>query len=497
MSMKSKSTTIDICWAIAIALMVALLLSASKAWGRRHKQIPRPAPTPAVPLNVGVSEVQEALPSVSSETAEIKGEAKPIAQLQDLHYPIRVLIYQGSGPIRLSSVTEPSSSLYPPSCQLNSPNLVIDGCLSENATYEVQLKCDNSEVLSCTSGRVLQIGRTLYRGCVKVERSNNTISLINYVSLEDYLRGVVPKELLCSAPEAVKAQAVVARTYAWARRSSGKTYDVDCSTASQVYGGASAEAAISDQAVVETAGQVLTYNGKLASQTLYHSSCGGRTESPLYVYGTVSEPYLTNVSCLNEEGQADCVASPHSSWQARWSKAELGQELSQYFGKNLPPVASLEVVEQGPSGRVSKLKIYFEDGSSTLLEYGAVRSALRFKDESGKIRSLPSAKFTIIEGCSKRAESKFEAIEQPEPVLGQILDLLGTEKALEKKADLASSTEQSDSVVLSGQGWGHGVGMCQWGAIGMAKRGADYFQILARYFVGTRIDSLEDLPSAV
>ena len=80
------------------------------------------------------------------------------------------------------------------------------------------------------------------------------------------------------------------------------------------------------------------------------------------------------------------------------------------------------------------------------------------------------------------------------PIMGQVLNLVEAEKDLEEEiADLRQPDKQSNYVTLSGQGWGHGVGMCQWGAMGMAKRGKDYRQILARYFVDTKIDSLENL----
>lgn len=496
--MKIKLTIINLNLVAVLMVMALLLMGSDQAWSRRHKQLPQPTPTSAVPL-YGEDASATIFPNdddtrrPGSATQETKLNTEPIDQLQDLHNPIRVLIYQGSGSVKLRTVAEPSPSLYPASYRFDSDNLIIDGLLSEASECEIKLN-SNGEIFSCAAGYVLQVRGTLYRGCIKVERDVDSFKLINYVALEDYLRGVVPKELLCNSLEAVKAQAVVARTYALARCFSNTTYDVDCGTRSQVYGGASAEAAISDRAVAETNGLVLTYHGKLANQTLYHSACGGKTESPLYVYGSYSEPYLMSVDCIDEQGVADCASSPYASWQVRWSKDELGQELSQYFGKKLGSVVGLEVVEQGPSGRVAKLKVHFENDSTMLLEYGAIRSALRFKDAAGNVRSLPSAKFSITEGLFESPEAKIAHSEQMTPIMGQVLNLVEAEKDLEEEiADLRQPDKQSNYVTLSGQGWGHGVGMCQWGAMGMAKRGKDYRQILARYFVDTRIDSLENL----
>lgn len=496
--MKTKLTTINLNLVAALMVMALLLVGSDQAWSRRHKQFPQPAPTSAVhlygeeaPTTVSPNGDDTRQPSSAPQSTELNSEF--VDQLQDLHNPIRVLIYQGSSSVRLCTVAEPSPSLYPSSYRLDSDNLIVDGRLSEASECEITLN-GSGEIFSCAAGYMLQVRGTLYRGCIKVERDADNFRLINCLSLEDYLRGVVPKELLCNSLEAVKAQAVVARTYALARCFSNKTYDVDCGTRSQVYGGASAEAAISDRAVAETMGLVLTYRDKLANQTLYHSACGGKTENPLYVYGSYSEPYLVSVDCVDEQGIADCASSPYASWQASWSKDELGQELSQYFGKKLGSVVGLEVVEQGPSGRVAKLKVHFENDSAMLLEYGAVRSALRFKDSAGNIRSLPSSKFTITEGLFKSPEAEITHPKQTVPIMGQVLNLIETEKDLEEEiADLRQPGKQSNYIVLSGQGWGHGVGMCQWGAMGMAKRGKDYRQILARYFVDTKIDSLENL----
>ncbi|MGM9998713.1 MAG: SpoIID/LytB domain-containing protein [Candidatus Bruticola sp.] len=430
------------------------------------------------------------------DTSGVSPHNERIAQLEGLSCPIRVLIYQGRGPVRVSLKPEPSPSFCPSAYQ-GGADLVINGRATGQSTAEIGQDEASAEIVSCASGFVLQIGSEAYRGCLKAERLSGSLYVVNYLSLEDYLRGVIPKELLCSAPEAMKAQAVAARTYAWARRSNNKVWDVDCSTNSQVYGGAAVETIQSDRATADTAGQVLTYNGRLADQTLYHSACGGQTESPLYIYGSESAPYLASVECVNEDGEADCSASGYYSWQARWSETELGQELSQYFGKKLGPVSGLEIAEQGPSGRVSKLRIHFQNGSTETLEYGAVRSAMRFKDASGRYRSLPSAKFVIVSGNYMQTEPKRQEFQEELPALGQVLNLLDTEYSTlnsNSEAPVVECEHEPGYIVVSGQGWGHGGGMCQWGAIGMAKRGQSYLQILSRYFTGTQVDTLENLP---
>src|SRR5690606_712128 len=126
-----------------------------------------------------------------------------------------------------------------------------------------------------------------------------------------YLRGVVPKELLSDQVEAMKAQAVLARTYALTKKK-GQRYDVKDDTSHQVYGGLEAENPLADAAIRETEGLVLAFEGQPARHVLYHSTCGGCTEASERVFGS-AVPYLQPADDLAEDGQPWCRDSKYSA----------------------------------------------------------------------------------------------------------------------------------------------------------------------------------------
>ncbi len=351
---------------------------------------------------------------------------------------MRVLVYRGAGPVEVAAaqgMTVEEDGLSPsPSPRFTFPPSV------EPVSYE---SSRHWSVRSC--GSHLQVDGRAYRGELEVYLDDGQVQVVNLVGLEDYLRGVVPRELLSSQLEAVKAQAVVARTYALAhRRGAGERWDVRDDVGHQVYGGVQAEHPTSDLAVRDTAGLVLAWNGRLASRVVYHSTCGGRTEANEYVFGTSPVPYLRGVECANREGMPACSASSYAIWTAEWSAAELGQEVGRSLGKPGPPIRGLEIREKSPSGRVTRLALLFEEGELELTG-DDLRRVLVFRDPSGQERTLPSTRFEVL-------------------------------------------PDQGDGRIrIRGTGWGHGVGMCQWGAIGVAREGLGFEDVLQRYFPGTRV----------
>lgn len=288
-------------------------------------------------------------------------------------------------------------------------------------------------------------GRT-YRGTLEACLEGGTLQVINRVGLEDYLRGVVPRELLSSQFEAVKAQAVLARTYALAHLKGPEArWDVRDDVGHQVYGGVLAEHLVSDRAVRETAGLVLAWEGSLASRVVFHSTCGGCTEGNENVFGTPPVSYLRPIPCLDQAGQPACAASSYSAWTLEASARELGQEVGRSLGK--PPLAirALEIRQTFSSGRVGRLALLLEGGEELELQGDDLRRVLRLRDSSGQVRNLPSTRFLV----------------EPD--------------------------QEDGKIRLSGSGWGHGVGMCQWGAIGLAREGWRFEEILERYYPGTRV----------
>lgn len=350
---------------------------------------------------------------------------------------IRVLVYNGAGPIHIGGAQ----------------GVLVEGegLAAEGVTFPPEVEQAAFEGLRRwvlrTPGAPLEVEGRGYRGELDVWYDGSTVQVVNRLGMEDYLRGVVPKELLSSQVEAVKAQAVLARTYATAKlRGPEVRWDVRDDTSHQVYGGVAAEHATSDAAVLETAGALLTFDGRLAERVVYHSTCGGATEDNERVFSSQPVPYLRAVECRDEAGQPWCAASKYASWTAEWSLADLGQEVSRHLGKAVPPVRGLAVAERTPTGRVARLTVLLDGGASLELRGDDMRRALRYQDPQGRLQALPSTRF-----------------------------------------DLVAEGVPPGRVRVQGSGWGHGVGMCQWGAIGMARAGLGYEEILGLYYPGATV----------
>jgi len=285
-----------------------------------------------------------------------------------------------------------------------------------------------------------------YRGKLIVKRNARGFLAINEVPLEEYLKGVVPCEMGSGAPfEALKAQAVAARTYALANlaKHADEGYDLASTVSDQVYRGVNAEAASTDRAVAETQGLVLLYGGK-PIDAKYHSTCGGRTADMTEVSSRVRMPYLRSVDdrggSFFGRKRPFCAASPHFTWTRVWSMAEFDElvdkSLRSLLGVHDPGRTRRVKVRKTRSGRVKEFTVITDRNSYKV--YGdQVRNFLG---------ELPSTKFDII---MKR-----------------------------------------DIVRLEGHGYGHGLGMCQWGAMGMGQQGYDFKRILSHYYRGTRLRKL-------
>ncbi|MFY7948072.1 MAG: SpoIID/LytB domain-containing protein [Gemmatimonas sp.] len=278
------------------------------------------------------------------------------------------------------------------------------------------------------------------------------------VENEDYLRGVVPLEIGTRNAfdrAAIEAQAIAARSYTYIRVPSGmveapvKGWNLTATVQHQVYGGVDAEHPEVNAAIDATSGLVLRYNGLLVDAP-YFASCGGRTASPREAWrGAADQPYLQPVDDIDPRtGKPYCDLSPRNHWHAEFDEAQLAgivRRALQASGASDPKpagVLGLSVGERGPSGRAAAVVLRTERGD--------VRVAARdirevFRDVRGAI--LSSTYFSVDR------ESR--------------------------------GGRRLTGVSLRGAGNGHGVGMCQWGAIGRARAGADARAILRHYYPGT------------
>ncbi len=300
-----------------------------------------------------------------------------------------------------------------------------------------------------------------YRGEIEVFVSNSGgLSVVNVIDLESYLRGVVPKEIGPRSSrelEAVRAQAVAARTYVLARgggRERGD-FDLHSTIADQAYGGRDVEDPTGDRAVLDTAGLVAFHSGR-PIDAYFSSCCGGRTEDRQEVWGLDPEPYLISVQDtpggIEDLDRAYCSESRNFKWRAEWD----GDEILDLVRRYLPDLAStpvrgsigevrgLTITERAPSGRIKWLRVETDIGDYRV--YGDRARWLLRRPGSDSI--LWSSWFDLEVSVRRGRVSHAHA---------------------------------------EGRGYGHGVGMCQHGALGMARRGFSYEQILRHYYPGIRI----------
>jgi stage II sporulation protein D len=280
---------------------------------------------------------------------------------------------------------------------------------------------------------------------------------VNWIRMDDYLRGVVASELgdrPMSELAAMQAQAITARSFAFAHLTEepSRLYDVTSGVADQVYGGVAAESPSAIRAVESTRGLVLKFNGRVISAP-YHSTCGGSTAAQSELWRAPDEPYLQRVSDrIPGSDHYYCDDSPRFRWTRTLEGPALNAALAQYLGavssapgsRNPGELRDVSVSAKTASGRVATLSIVTDRG--TFQVHGNdTRSILR--TPGGEI--LSSSSFSI-----------------------ESVDRSGGHVA---------------RLVLKGAGYGHGVGMCQWGAIGRARAGQDFRQILRTYYPGTSI----------
>jgi stage II sporulation protein D len=213
----------------------------------------------------------------------------------------------------------------------------------------------------------LLVGKVAYRGKLNVSSDGKLVQVIDTVGLESYLKGVVPAEMPSSWPaEALKAQAVAARSYALANVTTGRAFDLYGDTRSQVFGGVKAENAATSAAVDATKGQVVLYQGKVAN-TLFFSTSGGRTASALESTG-LNVPYLVPVADPYDS------ASPYHDWGPVLLDAAV---VAKQF-KLASPIADLQTTT-GPSGRVKSLTVVSNDDSQVTMTGNQVRGALELR----------------------------------------------------------------------------------------------------------------------
>jgi len=283
------------------------------------------------------------------------------------------------------------------------------------------------------SGGTVKINGNLFRGHLEIANIDNEhLIVVNEVNLEAYVAGLVNAEMPHNWPvEALKAQAVVARTYAlWQKeRHLNQYYDMDANFMDQVYLGADAEDQKGWDAVNATRGEIITYKG-MPILAMYHSICGGETENSEDAIG-YRYPYLRAVKCNF------CKIAPHFYWSYTIGFQSLAYKLIAR-GYNLSTVYGFEVIKRSKTQRVMIARVVTNNGDIDL------------------------------DGVTLRG-------------------IIGYDKL---RSTLFWFRINNDKILFNGRGFGHGVGMCQWGAYGMAKKGYNYKQIIHYYYKDVHIEKI-------
>ncbi|MEM9219427.1 MAG: SpoIID/LytB domain-containing protein [Cyanobacteria bacterium P01_F01_bin.150] len=299
---------------------------------------------------------------------------------------------------------------------------------ASNGSVKIHQWTDSQFWIEPTGDGIVYIGNKWYRGRTRVVAQPGGLTAVNYVDLEHYLYSVVGGEMPTSWPlESLKAQAVAARSYVLYRRdrNQGSIFDVGDTTAWQVYRGLEEEASSTLAAVDATQGQVMTHNNRII-EAVFHSSSGGHTEDVEDIWSSAI-PYLRGVVDFDQ-------AAPVYQWNKQVSASELQKSVS-----GVGNIFSFTPVETTPRGRVVKMQVQGDQGSK-LVDGSTLRSSL----------GLRSTLFAIA----------------PEQ---------------------AGNVSTPSTFSVYGRGFGHGVGMSQWGAHGMANQGYGYQQILGHFYQGTSL----------
>lgn len=342
---------------------------------------------------------------------------------------------------------------------------------------------------------------TKYRETLSLHNVNGSLAAVNILDMEHYLAGVVGPEIGTGAgDEALKTQAVVSRTYAMNYVGKGVYYDVTNTTTHQVYDGYDAESAKVVQAVNNTAGQVITYDGKII-QAYFHSNAGGYTENSEDVW-TTALPYLRATPTPE-----DSYAQEVGGWAAEtysWTKTITREELNQLVSKwnasnddkiNVGTITGFEILRlrrnsnlPTESGRVSQLTFVGTNGTEPFYR-DRIRSVLGLRSTLFDL-SLDSTVYVVgasgtvtalngVQGVIALAQNGQTAAPNGTQDSYHVIGAGGAKQVMPKLFQ---------TITITGKGYGHGLGMSQWGARGLAEKGYKYQQIIEHYFNQDKFD---------
>lgn len=325
-------------------------------------------------------------------------------------------------------------------------SVIVSGIKEEQYFEDYKIKInDNLPVFLKPLGDKVKVNNKFYYGNLEIKNIDNKIWVINILDIEDYLKGVVPCEIgkiNKRLIESAKAQAIAARTYAYRHlnKYANLGFDLYATVKDQVYKGISVEDTLINNAILKTKGLVLTYQGK-PIDAKYHSTCGGYTADFNDAWHGCPSSYLRSVKC------GFCNDSPHFCWKKEFDKKDFFNILR----KNLYGMG----ISIPDTEAIRKLKFKRNSQSKRIIE-------VIINTDNDKEYKIPVYSIRRLFGSEK----------DPNGLL---------------KSNYFTIYVRNNTIIIEGRGYGHGVGMCQFGAMGMAKKGKNYKAILKHYYPGTKI----------
>jgi len=358
---------------------------------------------------------------------------------------VRILLHKNPGSMKLKSDAEIK-------IKTGDKNGTVDGVISIRfepclriTTNKGDIKDPEFPVYLESTRKFIRIDGEVYPGKIVISKFGD-ILVVNHVEIENYLKGVIPFEmgnLPENQIEALKAQAVAARSFVMAHRKPDEPFDIGTTIWDQVYGGISRIDKTINKAVESTRGIVATYNGKIIDAK-YSSTCGGITENNENIWIGERVPYLRSVRDTGWDRQDFCRFSPHYRWERMYDKKEffevVKKQIHEFFGKTPKRIEWIRITHRTRTNRVRTIEINTDIGKF-YLEKDQIRRL--FSDQRGSLKSL-----------------------------------------------MFQIKVKSNQIIISGKGYGHGVGMCQYGAMEMAKERYTYERILKHYYRNIHLKKL-------
>lgn len=408
-------------------------------------------------------EEKSSVPQTEEQTIEERGEASLPAASQETN--IRVLLMSSGYE---SYYHQQVSLCFQGSCQVEGTEQVFQDQETLNLSPDSPELAGGSITLTPKQqeGRIQVTsinrgqGNPAYLGSLTIYKDDKGLRIVNTLPLEDYLRGVVPSEMPASYPsEALKAQAVCARTYACVQMEGSSLEDlgaqVDDSVSFQVYQNSGEDQAAS-QAVEETRGQILLNNGTPIN-AYYFSTSHGKTSTDEVWEAAAPASYLKSVDCTYDSGE------PWYQWQVTLPMARLLENVQSLYGE-IHSISGAEIREKGEGEAVLNLALYTDQGEKEIHSEYDIRSVL-----APKGLSITRQDGSQVKGSSLLPSAYF-SLEETRDDQGQLA-----------------------AYVIKGGGYGHGVGMSQNGARGMAEAGKNYEEILTYFYKDVEIGNIKDI----